>query len=49
MPHQTDDIRIREIKQLLPPIALLEKYPITENAARTVFESRQSIHNMLAG
>ncbi len=49
MPHQTDDVRIREIKQLLPPIALLEKYPITENAARTVFESRQAIHNMLAG
>ncbi|MDR3409766.1 MAG: 3-deoxy-7-phosphoheptulonate synthase AroG [Formivibrio sp.] len=49
MPYQTDDLRIQEIKELLPPVALLEKYPITESAAATVFESRQAIHNMLNG
>lgn len=47
--HQTDDVRIREIKELLPPVALLEKFPITDTAANTVFEARQAIHNMLLG
>ena len=47
--HQTDDVRIREIKELLPPVALLEKFPITDKAANAVFESRQAIHNMLTG
>ena len=45
--HQTDDVRIKEIKELLPPVALLEKFPITDAASNTVFEARQAIHNML--
>ncbi|MBS1154418.1 MAG: 3-deoxy-7-phosphoheptulonate synthase [Proteobacteria bacterium] len=49
MPYQTDDVRIQGIKELLPPVALLEKFPITDSAATTVFESRQAIHNMLSG
>ncbi|KPC52134.1 3-deoxy-7-phosphoheptulonate synthase AroG [Amantichitinum ursilacus] len=47
MQYQTDDVRIREIKELLPPVAILEKYPVTETASATTFESRQAIHNML--
>ncbi len=47
--HQTDDLRIREIKELLPPIALLEKFPISDSASNTVFEARQAIHKMLDG
>ncbi len=27
MQHQTDDVRISEIKELLPPVAVLEKFP----------------------
>ena len=30
MQRQTDDVRIREIKELLPPIAHLYELPITE-------------------
>jgi len=49
MHYQTDDVRIKEINQLLPPVAVLEKYPATETASTTVFESRHAIHNILAG
>ncbi len=27
MNYQNDDLRIKEIKELLPPVALLEKFP----------------------
>lgn len=49
MQHQTDDVRISEIKELLPPVAVLEKFPATETASSTVFESRQAIHRILTG
>ncbi|MGK4472912.1 3-deoxy-7-phosphoheptulonate synthase AroG [Aeromonas molluscorum] len=49
MQHQTDDVRISEIKELLPPVAVLEKFPATEAAVSTVFESRLGIHNILTG
>lgn len=49
MQHQTDDVRISEIKELLPPVAVLEKFPATEAAVSTVFESRQAIHQILTG
>ena len=45
--HKTDDVRIEEIKELLPPVAILEKFPTTEVAAKTVYESRQAIHQIL--
>ncbi|MGF1761001.1 3-deoxy-7-phosphoheptulonate synthase AroG [Photobacterium sagamiensis] len=45
--YKTDDVRIREIKELLPPVAVLERYPATEKASETVFQSRQAIHNIL--
>ncbi|SFN49352.1 3-deoxy-D-arabinoheptulosonate-7-phosphate synthase [Formivibrio citricus] len=49
MHYQTDDLRIQEIKELLPPIALLEKFPITDAASTTVYEARQATHAMLSG
>ena len=49
MQHQTDDVRISEIKELLPPVAVLEKFPATETASSTVFDSRQAIHRILNG
>ncbi|WP_115717267.1 3-deoxy-7-phosphoheptulonate synthase AroG [Gallaecimonas mangrovi] len=42
-----DDLRIVEIKELLPPIAILEKFPTTEQAAHTVSVARHAIHNIL--
>ncbi|MGD8164201.1 3-deoxy-7-phosphoheptulonate synthase AroG [Pantoea sp. FN0307] len=47
MNYQNDDLRIKEIKELLPPVALLEKFPSTEKAATIVAASRQAIHKIL--
>ncbi|TCL03950.1 3-deoxy-D-arabinoheptulosonate-7-phosphate synthase [Sodalis ligni] len=49
MNYLNDDLRIREIKELLPPVALLEKFPATEQAAKTVAAARASIHRILKG
>lgn len=48
MYYQNDDVRINEVKELLPPIAILERFPASENASATVFNARNSIHNILA-
>jgi 3-deoxy-7-phosphoheptulonate synthase len=47
MSYSTDDVRIEKIKELLPPIALIEKFPLNEAATQTVYEGRNSIHNIL--
>lgn len=47
MNYLNDDLRINEIKELLPPVALLEKFPASHNAAETVAKSRTAIHNIL--
>ena len=49
MKYQTDDLRIKEIKELQPPAKLLGDFPIAEKAAQTVFETRQAIHRILHG
>ncbi|MCL1090095.1 3-deoxy-7-phosphoheptulonate synthase AroG [Shewanella profunda] len=48
MHYQNDDVRIKEVKELLPPIAILERFPASEKASATVFNARQSIHHILA-
>src|SRR5262245_58046137 len=47
--YKTDDVRVLEIKELLTPKDLLEELPITEAAARNVYETRQAIHRILHG
>ena len=47
MHHNTDDVRISAIKELLPPIALLERFPISQQASDCVFGARNSIHKIL--
>ena len=49
MNYQTDDLRIREIKELLPPAHVLREFAITQKAAKTVYETRQAIHRILHG
>ncbi len=49
MTYQNDDLRIEGINELLPPVALLEKFPATEKAAETVSAARQAIHQILHG
>jgi 3-deoxy-7-phosphoheptulonate synthase len=47
--HNTDDLRIREIKELLPPSHVIREFPTTEKAATTVFRAREAIHRILHG
>ncbi len=47
--YQTDNLRIRATQEVVPAAVLHERYPITEEAARTVFETRQQIHRILHG
>ncbi|AJI94590.1 3-deoxy-7-phosphoheptulonate synthase [Yersinia ruckeri] len=49
MNYQNDDLRINEIKELLPPVALLEKFPASRRAAETVSQTRNAIHQILRG
>lgn len=49
MYYQTDDINIEKIKELLPPVALLERFPLSETASKTVFDARQATHHILTG
>jgi 3-deoxy-7-phosphoheptulonate synthase len=49
MTYQTDDVRIREIKELTPPSHVLREFPLSEKAVATVFETRQAIHRILHG
>ena len=49
MPHQVDDTRIIEIKELSPPSHVLREFPISETASETVFGSRSAIHAILHG
>ncbi|WCE32334.1 3-deoxy-7-phosphoheptulonate synthase AroG [Vibrio sp. SCSIO 43137] len=45
--YQTDDVRINKVKELLPPVAILEKYAATETASSTTYQARKAIHNIL--
>ena len=45
----TDDVRIREIKELAPPSHLLRELPVSEKASQVTYESRQAIHRILHG
>ena len=45
----TDDIRIREIKELVPPSHIFREYPVSNRAAETTFEARKAIHRILHG
>ena len=49
MEYKTDDLRIKEIKELLPPSKVLSEFPIQPKAAMTVYETRQAIHRILHG
>src|SRR5437867_6308613 len=47
--YRTDDLRIKEIKELLPPAHVLREFPITETAAETTYQTRQAVHRILHG
>jgi 3-deoxy-7-phosphoheptulonate synthase len=47
--HRTDDLRIREIKELTPPAHVLREFPTSEAAGETVYAAREAIHAILHG
>ena len=45
----TDDLRIKEIKELVPPAHVFREYPVSSRAAQTTYVARQAIHRVLHG
>jgi 3-deoxy-7-phosphoheptulonate synthase len=49
MAQNTDDLRIRDIKELAPPAHLLREFSLNDTVANLVASSRQAIHAILHG
>lgn len=49
MSHNTDDLRIREIKELNPPSHVMREFACTKEVSETVFAARQAMHRILHG
>ena len=47
--RRTDDLRITEVRPLIPPAILLEEIPISERASNVVSEARLAIGRVLTG
>ncbi|TDR30916.1 3-deoxy-7-phosphoheptulonate synthase AroG [Hydromonas duriensis] len=45
----TDDTRIKELKELAPPVVMMEEYPLPEEVANVPFQARSAIHRVLHG
>ncbi|HJV85466.1 MAG TPA: 3-deoxy-7-phosphoheptulonate synthase AroG [Noviherbaspirillum sp.] len=46
---RTDDLRIRELKELAPPSHLIREFPCSDKASTTVANSRTALHRILHG
>jgi len=49
MRFMTDDLRIKEIKELIPPANLIGELPCSEAASRAVYDARLCMHRILHG
>jgi 3-deoxy-7-phosphoheptulonate synthase len=49
MLYQTDDLRIENIRPLLPPAILMEEFPLTEKSSTTVARGREQAADVLHG
>lgn len=47
--QRTDDLRIREMKELLPPSHLIREFGCSEKASEVTASSRTALHNVLQG
>jgi 3-deoxy-7-phosphoheptulonate synthase len=45
----TDDLRIKDVRPLVPPAILLEELPITERASNVVADTRASVSDIVQG
>ncbi len=46
---RTDDLRIRELKELTPPSHLIREFPCSENIASVTADCRNALHRILHG
>nr|VFK22962.1 MAG: 3-deoxy-D-arabinoheptulosonate-7-phosphate synthase [Candidatus Kentron sp. MB]VFK26563.1 MAG: 3-deoxy-D-arabinoheptulosonate-7-phosphate synthase [Candidatus Kentron sp. MB]VFK74546.1 MAG: 3-deoxy-D-arabinoheptulosonate-7-phosphate synthase [Candidatus Kentron sp. MB] len=49
MNQNTDDLRIKAMDDVAPPMEVRNEFPITEQAARTTSQTRHAIHEILQG
>ncbi len=49
MLQHTDDLRIEQVKPLIPPAILMEELPLTETASNTVANARRDVEAILRG
>lgn len=49
MTARTDDLRIKQVNELISPEALIRDIAISDAAAQTVAQARQTIHQILSG
>ena len=49
MPHRTEDLRIQQVRPLIPPAVLHEEVPATDAALATVVAGRQAVVDSLTG
>src|SRR4029079_13696853 len=47
--RQTDDLRITQVRPLIPPAILLDEIPISERASNVVSDARSAIGNVIDG
>jgi len=47
--HNTDDTRIREIRELAPPAHVMREFPCTPEISHTVHDARDAVHQILHG
>ena len=47
--YQTDDLRITGVEEVRSPATLFKDYPLTSEAAKTVYQARQASHEILHG
>jgi 3-deoxy-7-phosphoheptulonate synthase len=49
MLKSTDDLRIKALRELSPPIAVMREHPRNDAATETVLRARHAIHTILSG
>lgn len=49
IPKNTDDLRIRALKELAAPDRLIREFPCSDAASEVVFDAREAIHAVLHG
>lgn len=48
-PHNTDDVRIRELKELTPPAHLIREFACDETVSDLIYNARNAMHRILHG